>query len=245
MRARTLSARKVLGGLCGAIVAAAVLGAPTSAQAAPEATYPAPAPAIRVSSGSVSPGDAVRLSGKSFIAGEPIAITVLYKVGRHSDGNDGWGTRISGDRRADDDGKFAARVRFGTPGYAVIKVTGKKSHKTVKVSVRVHGWDRDNDWGDRGGDWDDYDFFSGTPLANAGRGHWDGNDRPIGFYGPFRDGWSPFKLSGNEESSKSAIAAGSAGTESHTYGADLVPGLLGLAALIGSGLVGLRRRRTS
>jgi hypothetical protein len=237
MRARTLSARKVLGGLCGAIVAAAVLGAPTSAQAAPEGAYPAPAPAIRVSAGSVTFGDAVRLSGKGFVAGEPISITVLYRITRHSGGYDGWGTRISGDRRAGDDGRFSARVRFGTPGYAIIKVTGKRSHKTLKVAVRVQAWENP---------WDDYDFFAGTPLGNPVRGHWDGHDRPVGFYGPFRDGWSPFRLQGNEQSSKAAVASGSAGTESkQPYGAELIPGLLGLTALIGSGLVGYRRRRTS
>jgi hypothetical protein len=107
----------------------------------------------------------------------------------------------------------------------------------MKVAVRVQAWENP---------WDDGDFFAGTPLGSPVRGHWDGHDRPVGFYGPFRDGWSPFRLQGNERSDKAAVASGSAGSESQQpYGAELIPGLLGLTALIGSGLVGYRRRRTS
>jgi hypothetical protein len=235
MRARTRTSLSTLAGLAGAVVAAAVLGAPTSAQAAPEAAYPAPAPVIRVSAGSISTGDAVRLSGRSFIAGEPISIRVQYRNDR-----DPWGVRINGDRRADDEGRFSARVRLGAPGYAIIKVTGKQSHKTLKVAVRVRAdghYSYDGNNGFLG------DIFDGTPLGdNRVRGHWDGHDRPVGFYGPFRSGWSPFRLSANETT---VVAAPMTHTESNrTYGADLIPGILGLTALVGSGWISFRRRRT-
>ncbi|WP_432984408.1 hypothetical protein [Dactylosporangium sp. CA-233914] len=232
MRARTRTSLSTLAGLAGAVVAAAVLGAPTSAQAAPEASYPAPAPVIRVSAGSISTGDAVRLQGRSFIAGEPISISVQYRITRNSGGYDNpWGVRISGDRRADDQGRFSARIRLSTPGYAIIKVTGKKSNKTLKVAVRVQAWR--NAWPD--------DIFDGTPLGSSPvRGHWDGHDRPVGFFGPFRSGWSPFKLSANETSTVASPVAQQDGH--HTYGADLIPALLGLTALAGSGWITYRRR---
>jgi hypothetical protein len=235
MRARTTSALSVL---AGAIVAAAVLGAPTTAQAVPEGAYPAPAPAIRVSAATVSTGDAVRLSGRSFEAGEPIAISVQYRITRHSGGYDNpWGVRINGDRRAGDDGRFSARIRLGMPGYAVIKVTGKKSHKTLKIVVRVEAWH--NPWPD--------DIFDGTPLGSGpshphSDGHSGGGDRPVGFFGPFRSGWSPFRLSADETGSGRVAESAAVRHEGHSYGADLVPGLLGLTALIGSGLVTYRRR---
>ncbi|WP_433082553.1 hypothetical protein ACQP1P_02070 [Dactylosporangium sp. CA-052675] len=229
MRARTRTSLSTLAGLAGAVVAAAVLGAPTSAQAAPEASYPAPAPQIRVSAASISVGGAVRLQGRSFVAGEPIGINVHY---RNADGEP-CDVLINGDRRADDEGRFSARIRFEAPGYAVIKVTGKKSHKTLKATVRVKDLQHFN-WGG----WPD-DIFDGTPLASSPvRGHWDGHNRPVGFYGPFRSGWSPFKLQANE----TTLAA----PEQHkTYGADLIPGILGLTALVGSGWISFRRRRTN
>jgi hypothetical protein len=233
MRARRKTALTSLAGLAGAFVAAAVLGAPTNAQAAPEAAYPAPAPAIRVSAGSVTTGEAVRLQGRSFIAGEPISISVQYRITRNSGGYDNpWGVSVKGDRRADEQGRFSARVRLGMPGYAIIKVTGKQSHKTLKVAVRVQAWQ--NPWPD--------DIFDGTPLGTSpARGHWDGGARPAGFFGPFRSGWSPFRLSANE-----VQAAPAPRQENHrTYGADIVPALLGLAALAGSGLITYRRRQPS
>jgi hypothetical protein len=255
MRARTTSALSVL---AGAIVAAAVLGAPTTAQAAPEAAYPAPAPAIRVSAASITTGGAVRLSGRSFLAGEPISIDIQYRITRNSGGYDNpWGVRVSGDRRADGEGRFSARIRLGTPGYAIIKVTGKKSHKTLKVAVRVQAWR--NVWPD--------DIFDGTPLGSGpshgdrhgggGDRHGGGGDRPVGYFGPFRSGWSPFRLSADEtdtattavalsDSAAGAVVAGAVVRhEPGSYGADLVPGLLGLAALVGSAVVGRRFRRIS
>ncbi|WP_344615448.1 hypothetical protein [Dactylosporangium salmoneum] len=234
MRARTRTALSSLAGLAGAAVAAAVLGAPTNAQAAPEAAYPAPAPVIRVSAASVTTGQAVRLSGRGFIAGESIAINVQYRVTRNSGGFDNpWGVNVNGDRRADAQGRFSARVRLGMPGYAIIKVTGKESHKTLKVAVRVQPWN--NPWGD--------DFFAGTPLGApaSDRGHWDGHNRPAGFFGPFRNGWSPYKLSANETDT---VATPVEHRQDHlTYGADLIPGILGLTALVGSALVTRRSGR--
>jgi len=232
MRARSTSA---LTAFAGAIVAAAVLGAPSSAQAAPEAAYPAPAPAIRVSSASITIGNAVRLSGRSFQPGEPISISVRYRITRHSGGFDNpFGVRINGDRRADENGKFSARIRLGTPGLAVIRVTGKKSHKTVRVTVRVLAWH--NSWPD--------DIFAGTPLGSGGFGGFGGfdGDHRAGYFGPFSGGWSPFRLTGNETGL--VVAAAAAKTEHRTYGADVVPALLGLTALLGSSFM-LRRRRTS
>ncbi|MER7007982.1 hypothetical protein ABT297_33740 [Dactylosporangium sp. NPDC000555] len=243
MRARKRTALTSLAGLAGAVVAAAVLGAPTSAQAAPEGAYPAPAPAIRVSAGSITTGEAVRLQGRGFIAGESIQIRVQYRITRDSGGYDNpWGVNVKGDRRADGQGRFSARVRLGMPGYAIIKVTGAQSHKTLSVAVRVQAWR--NPWPD--------DIFAGTPLGSSPvRGHWDGGDRPVGFFGPFRNGWSPFHLVSNElpageGQAGTEVAAPAARHEEHrTYGADLVVGLLGLTALIGSGLItrrGIRRR---
>ncbi|MGI5246791.1 hypothetical protein [Dactylosporangium sp. CA-139066] len=237
MRARRKTALTSLAGLAGAFVAAAVLGAPTNAQAAPEAAYPAPAPAIRVSAASVTMGDAVRLQGRGFIAGEPISIRVQYRITRNSGGYDNpWGVNVNGDRRTDDQGRFSARVRLGMPGYAIIKVTGKKSHKTLSVAVRVQAWK--NPWPD--------DIFDGTPLGSSPvRGHWDGGDRPAGFFGPFRSGWSPYRLSANEVQAGTEVAAPAPRQQQHrTYGADLVPALLGLTALAGSGLITYRRRQS-
>lgn len=259
MRPRTRSA---LTALAGALVAAAVLGAPTAAHAEPggaaaaAANYPAPEPAVRVSSGSVSTGGAVRIAGKRFLPGEPISIRVKYRITRHSGGFDGpFPARVSGDRRADDDGRFSAKVRLTSPGYATIKVTGKKSGQSASVTVRVLAWRGTYDFG---GD----DFFAGTPLGNGVRNHgghddhWDGGDRPAGFYGPFFGGWSPFRLSANETSLAHGGTSGTAGTSdgadnqaagtgtSGAHGADLVASLLGITALIGSGLI-LRRRRVS
>jgi hypothetical protein len=235
MRARTRTSLSTLAGIAGTVVAAAVLGAPTSAQAAPEATYPAPAPAIRVSAASISAGDAVRLQGRGFVAGEPIGINVQY---RHDDAS---GVCINGDRRADDQGRFSARIQLNKSGVAVIRVTGKQSHKTLRATVRVVGGRQTWTWD--GGGWPNDlfggDIFDGTPLENPARGHWDGHDRPVGFYGPFRSGWSPFRLSANETTTVAA-------PEQHrTYGADLIPAILGLTALAGSGWISLRRRRTS
>ena len=153
------------------------------------------------------------------------------------------------DSRADDGGKFSAKVRLTSPGYATIKVTGKKSGQSASVTVRVLAWRGSYSFG---GD----DFFAGTPLgngasSNGGHDHWDGGDRPAGFYGPFFGGWSPFRLSANETSLTDATAAEAgdlaAGTGTGTngaHGADVVASLLGLTALIGSGFV-LRRRRVS
>jgi hypothetical protein len=166
MRPRTRSA---LTTLAGALVAAAVLGAPTAAHAEPEgaaaaaaaANYPAPEPAVRVSSGSVSTGGAVRIAGKRFLPGEPISIRVKYRITRHSGGFDGpFPASVSGDRRADEDGKFHAKVRLTSPGYATIKVTGKKSGESASVTVRVLAWRGSYSFG---GD----DFFAGTPLGNG------------------------------------------------------------------------------
>ena len=67
-------------------------------------------------------------SGKRLLPGEPISIRVKYRITRHSGGFDGpFPARVSGDSRADDGGKFSAKVRLTSPGYATIKVTGKKS----------------------------------------------------------------------------------------------------------------------
>ncbi|GGM85896.1 hypothetical protein ACFFX1_33695 [Dactylosporangium sucinum] len=245
MRARTASA---LTAAAGAIVAAAVLGAPTAAQAEPEghhpggaaaqnaaqnAAYPAPDPAIRVSSASIAPGDAVRLSGRRFLPGEPISISVKYRITPNSGTYDNpWGVSIKGDRRADDNGKFSAKVRLSLPGYARIRVTGKKSGESAAVTVRVLAW--------RGYSFGGDDFFAGTPLGNPAR--YDGHDadRPARFFGPFWGGWSPLRLSASE----SGLVAGAAETQQHkTYGAEAVAGLLGLTALVGSTLL-TRRRRT-
>jgi hypothetical protein len=205
-----------------------------------------------VSSASVSTGGAVRLVGKRFLPGEPISIRVKYRITRHSHGFDGpFPARVSGDRRADDDGRFRAKVRLTSPGYATIKVTGKKSKQSASVTVRVLAWRGSYDFG---GD----DFFAGTPLGNGmrhhGGHHWDDGDRPAGFFGPFFGGWSPFRLSANETSlaDASSVAAPqaaatdlAAGAETRdAHGADLVTSLLGLTALVGSGLV-MRRRRVS
>ncbi|GAA3448800.1 hypothetical protein [Dactylosporangium matsuzakiense] len=231
MRARTRTSLSTLAGLAGAVVAAAVLGAPTSAQAAPEAAYPAPAPQIRVSAASIQAGDAVRLQGRGFMDGEPVDIAVKYR------NSDTYGVRITGDRRADDRGRFSARVRLNAAGYAVIRVIGKESHKTLKVAVRVKDGHMQYNWGNGWGGWPD-DIFDGTPLASNHHHHWDGHDRPVGFYGPFRAGWSPFRLQANETTTTAA-------PEHKTYGADLIPGILGLTALAGSGWISFRRRRTS
>ncbi|GAA2613744.1 hypothetical protein GCM10010399_50740 [Dactylosporangium fulvum] len=240
MRARTASA---LTSVAGAIIAVAVLGAPTTAQAAPEnhgqagaqaAAYPAPEPAVRVSSASISTGNTVRVTGRSFSPGEPIAISVSYRITPNSGTyHNPWGVSIKGDQRADADGKFAAKVRLSVPGYARIKVTGKKSHKSAAVTVRVLAWRSDVFGGD--------DFFAGTPLGAPVR--WDDrSDTGAGrVFGPHSGGWSPFRLSGNE----TTVAGATVRTEEHkTYGGDVVAGLLGLTALIGSGFVA-RRRRTS
>lgn len=262
MRPRTRSA---LTALAGALVAAAVLGAPTAAHAEPggaaaavEAHYPAPEPAVRVSSGTVNTGGAVRLAGKRFLPGEPISIRVKYRITRHSGGFDGpFPAWVSGDRRANDHGKFQAKVRLSSPGYATIKVTGKKTGLSVSVTVRVLAWRGQYDFG---GD----DFFAGTPLGNPVRDHgghhdnYDDGDRPAGFFGPFFGGWSPFRLSANETTLADAGTAGTSDATGSTdganqaaetgtngaHGADLVASLLGITALIGSGFI-LRRRRVS
>jgi hypothetical protein len=233
MRARRKTALTSLAGLAGAFVAAAVLGAPTNAQAAPEAAYPAPAPAILVSAASVVMGDAVRVKGRGFAAGEPIAIHVQYRITPNSGHYDNpFGVSVHGDRRADDQGRFTAGVRLGMPGYAVIQVTGKRSGKTVRAAVRVQAWQ--SPWGDA--------IFNGTPLGSGpARGHWDGGDRPAGFFGPYRSGWSPFRLSGNDV----AAPAPRQQPAGHAYGADVLPALLGLTALAGSALFTFRRRRPS
>ncbi|MDG6100822.1 hypothetical protein Daura_02205 [Dactylosporangium aurantiacum] len=201
-----------------------------------------------MSSASVSTGGAVRIAGKRFLPGEPISIRVKYRITRHSGGFDSpFPARVSGDRRADEDGRFSAKVRLTSPGYATIKVTGKKSGQSASVTVRVLAWRGSYSFG---GD----DFFAGTPLGdgvrdNGGHHRWDGGDRPAGFYGPFFGGWSPFRLSGNETSLNDTAGAGSdnlaaQGQPDPVHGADLVAGLLGLTALVGSGLM-LRRRRVS
>jgi hypothetical protein len=197
-----------------------------------------------VSSGSVSTGGAVRIAGKRFLPGEPISIRVKYRITRHSGGFDSpFPASVSGDRRADDDGKFHAKVRLTSPGYATIKVTGKKSGQSASVTVRVLAWHGSYSFG---GD----DFFAGTPLGNDVRDdrdhgdRWDGGDRPAGFYGPFFGGWSPFKLSANETSLDATQVSAGETQQNGAHGADLVASLLGITALIGSGLI-LRRRRVS
>jgi hypothetical protein len=164
MRAHRTVARLVATGAMLVVGAGAALLSPGVASAAPEGyghgaggaggaaggAYPAPKPTLMVNAASVTTGRAVRIAGSGFRKGEPVIITVRYRITLHSPAfPPAWGQ--GGVTRANGQGKVMSRVSLNYPGYATITVKGLKSHKTASATVRVLAWRNPWAWGGFGG----------------------------------------------------------------------------------------------
>jgi hypothetical protein len=186
--------------------------------------YPAPQPSLTASASSVQTGRQVKVSGSGFRKGEPVTITVRYRIFLGS------ATFVppfgsSGHDRANNQGKVMARVPLNYPGYAKITVKGLKSGKRASVTVRVLAWR---------GPWGNWGAFGGAFGGNFP-------------FGPmFRESGFTTGAAGASAETVQLRLAGA--TESlpakpGAAGAELLAGMLGLTGLLGSAMLALRRRR--
>lgn len=112
-------------------------------------TYPAPAPAVSVSDGTLAPGETFTFSGTGFTPGETIQITISNeKVTAAGGGNGGGrGTSVSLAIRpaavttatavADSTGKFSIPVTLDEAGVYTLTAKGLTSGKTESAVVTV------------------------------------------------------------------------------------------------------------
>jgi hypothetical protein len=124
--------------------------------------YPAPPASVSVSSGTVSAGKAVRVTGNGFRPGETVIIQVRYRPAtRFWFPSRGF---VIGQQsvRANSEGKFKTYAQTWLPGKVTIHARGTKSGKTgsATVNVRVRGWA-----GGWGGWWGAGE--SGTPAGTV------------------------------------------------------------------------------
>jgi hypothetical protein len=246
MRAHRIISLVAATGAMVAAVAGAALISPGVACAAPAvpavAAYPAPPPSLTVSSPSVTTGRTVRVLGNGFVAGERVAVVLRYRITLRSAGfGPVYAPHISGGSRADDQGKVHARVTLTVPGYATVTVRGLRSHKSASVTIRVSAWRSSWPWPFffGGGSFDGSE--SGFRVANAAFGSTVSGSTVSG--STVDAGGS--RLVANEASlnGSGSLAGGSRGVAPE---AQLLAGLLGVTALVGSGLLTfrtLRRRR--
>ena len=124
--------------------------------------YPAPPASVGVSSGTVSAGKAVRVTGNGFGKNEPVVIQVRYRPATRF-----WFPRggiVIGQQtvRTNGNGQFNTYAQTWLPGKVTITARGLKSGKTgsATVNVRVRGWA-----GGWGGWWGAGE--SGTPAGTV------------------------------------------------------------------------------
>jgi len=241
-----MRAQRTMSLLVGAIAmiaaaAGAALVGPGAANAAPATAanaYPAPPPSVTVNAGSVTPGRTIQVSGMGFGTNEPVLFNVVYRI---IPGTPALQPPFPGSAvfRADTKGDVHAHVALTFPGYATISVTGLRSHKTARVTVRVVLW---------GGNWPAY-FRPGTFNGPFGGGSLGvgafggafgfGNGFPFGGGGPhtaapttYRAGPSDLTLASHQQPAPNTPA-----------GAELLAGALGLVGLMGSAFVTVRSAR--
>jgi hypothetical protein len=143
MRAHRTLARFATAGAMIVAGLGATLLAPGIANANPTVgaaeAYPPQPPSVTVNHGSVQTGSTVKVAGKGFARGEPVAVHVRYRIIPGSAAFDppfgGYGTV-----HANRNGKVMAKVPLQFPGYATITVKGLRSHKKASVTVRVYAW---------------------------------------------------------------------------------------------------------
>jgi hypothetical protein len=145
--------------LLGLVVDAGVATAtaPTAASPAPSGVasgdpgYPAQSPLLTVSSGSVSVGGSVLVTGRGFQSGEGVDISVTYSPANHALGSSGpvaqpaaltlrhsAGRPVSAVHAlATSDGEFSTHVSLTQQGNATITATGEQSHLSVAATVSV------------------------------------------------------------------------------------------------------------
>jgi hypothetical protein len=138
-------------GVAGATAPAAQSPAPSSASPTDSGGYPAQSPLLTVSSGSVSVGGSVTVTGHGFQGGEGVDISVTYAPASHALGSGGpvaqsaaFTPRHSVGRTASaahmvaaSDGTFSTQVSLTQAGNATITATGEQSHLTVAATVSV------------------------------------------------------------------------------------------------------------
>jgi len=138
----------VVPGVAGATVPAAQSPAPSSASPTDSGGYPAQSPLLTVSSGSVSVGGSVTVTGHGFQGGEGVDISVTYAPASHALGSGGpvaqpaaFALRHSAvsamHALAASDGEFSTRVPLTQAGNATITATGEQSHLSVAATVSV------------------------------------------------------------------------------------------------------------
>ena len=241
MRAHRTVARLVATGAMLVVGACAALLSPGVAAAAPGyghgaggaggaagGAYPAPPPTLMVNAASVTTGRTVRIAGSGFRKGEPVVISVRYRITLRSAAfPPAWGS--GGVARANGQGKVMSRVSLQYPGFATITVKGLKSHKTASVTVRVLAWRNPWAWGGFGGFFGQNRFFHEggfTTESAQGTAVTAGTEAVT----------TTMKLAGNTVDGQS--------TREGAAGAQLLAGLLGVVGLFGSAVFALRRRRT-
>jgi hypothetical protein len=151
MRAHRTVALLLAAGAMMVVGAGAALVSPGVAAAAPGygnghgggaaagGAYPAPKPVLMVNAHSVTTGGTVRVRGAGFAKGEPVVVTIRYRI---TLGSAAFHPPFGGGGydRANRQGKVMGRVSLRYPGYATITIKGLKSHKRASVTVRVLAW---------------------------------------------------------------------------------------------------------
>ncbi|HKT05868.1 MAG TPA: hypothetical protein VJT31_40685 [Rugosimonospora sp.] len=118
------------------LLCAAGVGALASMQPAAAGTYPAPPPAVRTDTGTVSPGGTVTFSGTGFHAFETVRVEIHLPDG----------TLQVRTVTADASGSFALQLALGRgsgSGTATITARGLTSNTTVSTTVTVLGEQED------------------------------------------------------------------------------------------------------
>jgi LPXTG-motif cell wall-anchored protein len=133
--------------------------------------YPAPPPNAAVSDGTVGPGENFVFSGRGFLAGERLVITVTLGARPASTGASiagGAGRSVPGKiamapqtftTTADANGAFAFPLSVSEPGVYTLTATGQTSGVSVSTTVTVVGSATGADLANSGG---------GQSLANTG-----------------------------------------------------------------------------
>lgn len=133
--------------------------------------YPAPPPNAAVSDGTVGPGETFVFSGRGFLAGETLVITVTPGGRPASTGASiagGASRSVPGKiamapqtftTTADSSGNFAFPLSISEPGVFTLTATGQTSGHTVSTTVTVIG---------EASGAADLSNTSGQPLANTG-----------------------------------------------------------------------------
>lgn len=135
------------------IISAVLLSGAVSfmgAAGAQATTYPAPAPAVSVSDGTLAPGETFTFSGAGFTPGETIQITISNENVTAVGGGGGAGGRgasvslairpaavTTSTAVADSTGKFSIPVTLDEAGVYTLTAKGLTSGKTESASVTV------------------------------------------------------------------------------------------------------------